>query len=610
MKKPRKIELLAPARTAEIAREAIFCGADAVYLGPPQFGARSAAGNSVDDIAELCDFAHIYGAKVYVTINTILRDEELAEAEKLIRQLYAVHTDAIIVQDMGLLRLDLPPIALHASTQIDTRTPEKARFLSDVGFSQIVLARELPIEQIASIHDATDTPLEAFVHGALCVSYSGQCYASAYLFNRSANRGECAQFCRLAFDLKASDGTMICHDKHLLSLRDMNRSKDLESMLDAGVSSFKIEGRLKDINYVKNVTAFYRQQLDTILERRKEDFERASYGTCNIPFSPQLNKSFNRGFTNYFLHGRKEDCSQPDTPKSLGEPVGEVKDIRGRVITVAGIASFHNGDGICFFDERRKLQGFRVNRVDGNKLYLAQTPIGIAKHTQLFRNQDQAFEQQLAHTHAERKLKVDIRMEETPNGFLLTITDERNISENLSVKMEKEIARTPQAANIERQFSKLGESPFVLQSFKYDCTSEYFIPSSVLGKWRRELTELLLRKIREAMKPVPSKREELPTIWAEKHLSYLANVSNSKARLFWKEHGVETIEDAFENARPPKPTLMFCRHCIRYALGYCPTLHHRRAPWPEPWTLSLSDGHRFTLEFDCKNCQMKIHAPR
>ena len=356
MMKQRKIELLAPAKNLECGIEAVNHGADAVYIGAPKFGARAAAVNSLEDIAALVAYAHLYNVRIYVTVNTILKEEELAETEKMIWELYRIGVDALIVQDMGITRLNLPPIPLHGSTQMDNRTPEKVRFLADAGFRQVVLARELSLQEIRRIHEACpETPLEVFVHGALCVSYSGQCYVSQACFGRSANRGECAQFCRLPFSLVDADGKTIVRDKHLLSLKDLNQSEVLEDLLDAGASSLKIEGRLKDVSYVKNVTAAYRSKLDAIFARRKE-YVRASSGTCRFDFTPRLDKSFSRGFTHYFLQGRDREISSFDTPKSLGEEMGTMKEQRGNYLTVAGVKPFHNGDGVCFLDEQGRLQ--------------------------------------------------------------------------------------------------------------------------------------------------------------------------------------------------------------------------------------------------------------
>ena len=378
--KQRKIELLAPAKNVECGIEAINHGADAVYIGAPRFSARAAAGNSLEDIQQLVEYAHLYNVRIYVALNTILKEDELEETEKLIHDLYRIGVDALIVQDMAITQLNLPPIPLHASTQTDNRSVEKVKFMSDAGFTQVVLARELSLQEIARIHQACpDTALEVFVHGALCVSYSGQCYVSQACFGRSANRGECAQFCRLPFDLVDSDGKTIAKEKHLLSLKDMNQSDELEALIDAGASSLKIEGRLKDVTYVKNVTAAYRQKIDAILKRRPE-YVRASSGESRFEFTPQLDKSFSRGFSNYYLHGReRQDITSFDTPKSLGEEMGRMKEIRGNYIVVAGLKSFNNGDGVCYIDEQGKLKGFRINRVDGNKIFSQEMPRKIGR---------------------------------------------------------------------------------------------------------------------------------------------------------------------------------------------------------------------------------------
>ena len=430
MIKQRKIELLAPAKNLECGIEAISHGADAVYIGAPKFGARAAAVNSLDDIAALVEHAHLYNARIYVTVNTILKEEELKETEEMIGELYRIGVDALIVQDMAITQLNLPPIPLHASTQMDNRTADKVKFLADTGFHQVVLARELSLREISKIHEACpDTALEVFVHGALCVSYSGQCYVSQACFGRSANRGECAQFCRLPFSLVDADGKTIVKDKHLLSLKDLNQSEELEALLDAGVTSLKIEGRLKDVSYVKNVTAAYRQKLDTIFSRRKE-YVRASSGSCRFEFKPQLDKSFSRGFTHYFLKGRSKDIFSFDTPKSLGEEMGTMKEVRGNYLTVAGLKSFNNGDGVCYIDEQGRLQGFRINRVDGNKLYPQEMP-RIKPRTVLYRNFDQEFERVLARKSSERKIAVSILLAENNFGFSLTLTDEDDNSVTL-----------------------------------------------------------------------------------------------------------------------------------------------------------------------------------
>ena len=607
MIKQRKIELLAPAKNLECGIAAIDHGADAVYIGAPKFGARAAAVNSLEDIAALVEYAHLYNARIYVTVNTILKDEELQETEKMIWALFRAGVDALIVQDMGITGLNLPPIPLHASTQMDNRTVEKVRFLADAGFRQVVLARELSLREISKIHEACpDVPLEIFVHGALCVSYSGQCYVSQACFGRSANRGECAQFCRLPFSLVDAEGRVIVKDKHLLSLKDLNQSDELEALLDAGASSFKIEGRLKDVSYVKNVTAAYRRKLDAIFARRKE-YVRASSGSCRYAFNPQLDKSFSRGFTHYYLHGRTKDVFSFDTPKSLGEEMGTMKEARGNYLTVAGLKSFNNGDGVCYIDEQGRLQGFRINRVEGNKLYPQEMP-RIKPRTVLYRNFDQEFEKILARKSSERRIAVSVRLTDTPFGFALTLTDEDDNSVTLSLAREKEPARTPQEENLKTQLAKFGNTPFEAVRIDIDFAGNWFLPASVLADFRREAVEKLISARR-----INYRRELFvlkPTAHAfpQSTLTYLGNVMNAQAVSFYAGHGVASIAPAFERAPAEKAVLMFCKHCLRYSMGWCPVHQRERSPYREPYYLVSTDGKRFRLEFDCKNCQMKVNA--
>lgn len=607
MIKQRKIELLAPAKNLECGIEAINHGADAVYIGAPKFGARAAAVNSLEDIAALVNHAHLYNARIYVTVNTILKEEELKETEEMIHALYRIGVDALIVQDMGITKLNLPPIPLHASTQMDNRTPEKVAFLKDAGFRQVVLARELSLRDIKKIHEACpDVPLEVFVHGALCVSYSGQCYVSQACFGRSANRGECAQFCRLPFSLTDAEGKVIVRDKHLLSLKDLNQSDELEQLLDAGVSSLKIEGRLKDVSYVKNVTAAYRQKLDAIFARRPE-FARASSGTCRFEFRPQLDKSFSRGFTHYFLHGRERDISSFDTPKSLGEEMGTLKEMRGNYLTVAGLKSFNNGDGVCYIDEQGRLQGFRINRVDGNKLYPQEMP-KIKPRTKLYRNFDQEFERLLSRKSAERKIAVSVLLADNNFGFSLTLTDEDGNSATLALPREKEPARTPQTDNLKTQLAKLGNTPFEAGKVDISFADNWFLPSSVLSDFRRQAVEKLI-----AVRRINYRREWAvwkPTVhpFPQPALTYLGNVINSRAASFYEEHGVRRVDAAYEKERVEDAVLMFCKHCLRYSMGWCPVHQRVRSSYKEPYFLVSNDGKRFRLEFDCKNCQMKVRA--
>ena len=607
MIKQRPIELLAPAKNLECGIEAVNHGADAVYIGAPRFGARAAAGNSIEDIKALVEHAHLYNARIYVTVNTILHDEELPETEKMIWELYRAGVDALIIQDMGITRLNLPPIALHASTQMDNRTPEKVKFLSDIGFRQVVLARELSLDEIKKIHDACpETLLEVFIHGALCVSYSGQCYVSQACYGRSANRGECAQFCRLAFDLVDSNGKTIEQNKHLLSLKDMNQSDNLEALLDAGATSLKIEGRLKDVSYVKNVTAYYRQKLDSIFKYRKE-YVRASSGTVKTTFTPQLDKSFSRGFTDYFLRGRNPGIFSFSTPKSLGEEVGTVKEIRGNYFTVAGVKSFNNGDGLCYIDDNGRLQGFRVNRVESNKLFPQDMP-KLKPKTRLYRNFDQEFEKLMQKKSAERKIAVDICLTENNFGFTLSFTDEDDNSVSLTLQRAKELARTPQADNLRNQLSKLGNTPFEAKDIKIDLSDNWFIPSSELSELRRNAVEKLLEVRRINYRREVFRMKETKSKFPVSTLTYLGNVMNSSAAEFYKNHGVLRVMPAFEKEQPQDAVLMFCKHCIRYSMGWCPVHHKERSPFREPYFLVSSDGRRFRLEFDCKKCQMKVLA--
>ena len=608
MKEGRTIELLSPAKNLECGVEAIKHGADAVYIGAGRFGARQAAGNSVEDIARLTRFAHFYGAQVYVTVNTILKDSELADAEQLIWQLYEAGADALLVQDMAVLKMKLPPIALHASTQCDVRSADKVRFLVDCGFTRVVLARELSLDEICAIHESCpDVELECFVHGALCVSYSGQCYASQYCFGRSANRGECAQFCRLKFDLVDSDDNVLIAGKHLLSLKDMNRMAYLEELMDAGVCSFKIEGRLKDVSYVKNVTAAYSQTLESVLKHRKDVF-RASAGHSVTSFTPDVNRSFNRGFTDYFLHGRTDDIYSFNTPKSVGEKIGAIKEVGRGWLIVAGFKAFHNGDGLCFFNREGELEGYRVNRVESGRIILflesGEMP-QIKPGTVVFRNYDQEFEKTLSKESATRKIGVDILFEETEQGYKATFTDEDGLSAATETEWKKEDARTPQEANIKTQLSKLGGTNFEAASVEVMMNGERFIPSSLLSELRHSATEKL-EALRLESYVRPDVGASANPVYPIRQLTYLGNVMNAQARTFYQDHGVTGIDDAFEKTQPDCATIMFCRHCIKNALGICSKNLRQDIKAHEPLYLLSQDGRRFRLRFDCSKCQMEI----
>ena len=605
MSTSRKIELLAPAKNLETGIAAINHGADAVYIGAAQFGARQAAGNSVEDIARLVEYAHLFGVKVYVTLNTIIYDDEVASVEQLVAELYTVGVDALIVQDMGIAGMNIPPILLHASTQMDNRTVEKAKFLAGVGFPRIVLARELSLSEIKEIHDAVpDTELEVFVHGALCVSYSGQCYASQHCFGRSANRGACAQFCRLPFDLVDAEGTVVMRDKHLLSLKDMNRSAHIEQMLDAGVTSFKIEGRLKDVSYVKNITAYYRAKLDEVFARRPE-YERASYGKCAPQFTPAPEKSFSRGFTDYMLNGNKDEMTSFDTPKSKGEYMGRVKFVSRNFFTFTG-KDFNNGDGACFVSRDGRLKGFHINRVEGNRIF-PQTMPQVESGDELYRNYDCDFERQLSRPDVARRMRVDLTLCENADGFVLKGIDESGLECSVSTVFEKQEARTSQRDNIVKQLGKWGNTPFEVGEVNVEFSSEWFVPSSLLSDMRRSLCEELIKRHNEEDSREDMRLADNAIPFVADELDYKGNVSNSHAKAFYMKHGVKSLMPAFENEPVDNAVVMFCKHCIKFSLGWC-TKSGAKHAFKEPFYLVSGDGKRFRLSFDCKECMMKVIA--
>ena len=577
-----RLELLAPAKDLQSGIAAIDHGADAVYIGAHHWGARYAAGNSVDDIASLCHYAHQFGVRVYVTVNTLIRDDEMDGVCHLLQQLAEASVDAILVQDMKLIApLSQLPMAIHASTQADNRTAEKVEWLSHHGFSRAVLARELSAEEIASIHQRIpQMELEVFVHGALCVSYSGLCYASEHCFNRSANRGECAQFCRMKFDLLDADGQELGHQRHFLSLKDLNLSNHLEKLINAGATSFKIEGRLKDISYVKNVTAAYSQLLNRYISTHPDEYVRASRGRCDYAFTPDLERTFNRGFTTYFVDGRQPRMASLDTPKAIGQFVGLVKEIREHSFTVSGTASFTNGDGLCFFDKNRQLAGFRVNRAEGNRLFPQTMPAGLQLGQRLYRSNDQAMDRMLSKSSAQRSIPVTMRLEtisdgESVLGVQLTISDGiHKVSEHRL--MEFQVARTPQQDLIRRELSKLGNTPFDCDRVDIPDDFAYFIPNSILSTLRRQVCDSLLAET--------SKRVE-------------DSVSSPADSL--------TLVDTMHHRPSP---LMQCRYCLRYELGYCMKKGGKKPAWREPLSLRLGDGRMFSLEFNCHLCQMNVYA--
>ncbi|MBR3871205.1 MAG: U32 family peptidase [Paludibacteraceae bacterium] len=589
------IELLAPAKNTETGIEAIKHGADAVYIGAPKFGARYSASNTIEDIDRLVKFAHGYGARIYVTVNTILYDEELPEAEKLIHDLYKIGVDALIVQDTSIFKLDLPPIAIHSSTQAENSTLEKVKFWESIGCEQVVLARELSLEDIAHIHKNTSVRLEAFVHGALCVSYSGKCYVSQALTGRSANRGECAQICRLLFDLQDREGHSL-GKKHWLSLKDFNASDYVGEMIDAGVRSFKIEGRLKDITYVKNIVAYYRGKIDEALKSRPQ-FKKQSFGECTYTFTPNPYKSFNRGFTSFFLNGRQNYIFQPISPKSFGEPIGTVSKVDGKKIWVKTAHTLNNGDGFCFVNSRGELEGFRANTANGGLITSAES-VKIAVGDKVYRNNDEAFNKVLGVESAKRKIKINIAVIDKTFRFSFGEYMAEYVYEGELDKAQKD-----PSAYIATQLSKLGDSIF--EAGEVNVDTYFFFPASILGNIRRTLCEELVLKI---SKPLPS-----PSILPNKNNiefplvsdSYLNNIANAKAMQFYYDHGAKVSARAFEVEPKDDATLMFCKHCIRFALGACPKQNKTAAQLNEPLFL-IHKNYYLRLHFNCKDCVMEV----
>ena len=595
------LELLAPAKNLECGIAAVDHGADAVYIGAPRFGARSAAGNSIEDIRQLCEYGRRFGVKVYVTLNTILYDDELDDVSRLLLELQKAGVSAILVQDMAILKMvnhgSFPVI--HASTQTDNRSVEKVRWLRDLGFSRVVLARELSVEEIAEIHKAVpDIELEVFVHGALCVSYSGLCYASQHCFGRSASRGECAQFCRMKFSLVDAEGREVEHDRYLLSLKDMNQSDHLLELIEAGATSFKIEGRLKDVNYVKNVTAAYSQRLNDIISRYPDKYCRSSQGTCQYTFTPDLRKTFNRGYTTYFLHGRQTDIALFDTPKAMGEFVGTVKELRVDSFNVASLSAFANGDGLCFINEDCQLVGFRANRVQGNRIWPYRMPQGLRPGIRLYRNNDQEFERLLSKPSAERKIPIRISLRAVDGGFELSA-----FNQSIHFSVDHVQAQKPPHENIIRQLSKLGDTIYTCCAVDIPGDFNYFIPNSVLSEMRRSLVEKLVSQRGGSL--VTSRdmtKEPSPSDIPSYPHTYLYNISNHLSRQFYGAQELSAYE-----LKGGKGPIMQCRHCIRYSLGYCVKHGGHRPSWKEPLSLVLGDGRRFRLEFDCHHCQMNVY---
>ncbi len=597
-----KIELLAPAKDLQAGLAAVKCGADAVYIGAERFSAREAAGNSIADIEKLIDFAHPYYVKVYAAVNTILNDRELIEAGKLIHQLYEKGVEGLIIQDVGLLELDLPPLPLIASTQMNNSTVDKVKFLEDVGFSRVILARELTLKQIQEIRRATNIELEFFVHGALCVGASGQCYMSYAMGGRSGNRGQCAQPCRKLYNLQSENGETICDGRYLLSLKDLNLSQYLSELIDAGISAFKIEGRLKNADYVANVTGFYRQKLDEILAEKS--LRKVSSGKVQLNFTPNLSKSFNRGFTDYGITGRREKMGSIDTPKSIGEKIGGVEKVGRNYFEITSNAELHNADGICFFDDENNLQGTVINGVEGRKVF-PQKMNGIAAGTVICRNYDHAFHKLIGKKFAERKIALIMRLYETVDGIALEGTDEDGNRTNIVKVCEKKPAQKTEAAkqNVSTQLTKLGNTFFQCGDFKNELGKIYFFPVSALNELRRNLTEAVLN---ERLKNRPAgkggvKKNNVP--YPETCIDYTGNVFNEKAREFYQRHGVKEISPAAETGLDlTGKRVMKTKYCIRQQLNLC-----TGDTTAEELVLIDEDGNQFELRFRCPECGMDVY---
>lgn len=605
-----KIELLSPAKNLAFGREAINHGADALYIGAPAFGARAAATNTIEDIEELVNYAHLYGSKVFVTVNTILFDSELDDAVRMIHKLYEVGVDALIIQDLGLLECDLPPIELHASTQCHNASVERIKFMESVGFKRVILARETSLEQMQTIRDATTVELEAFVHGALCVSYSGQCYMSQYLNGRSGNRGCCSQPCRSTYDLYTGDGRQLIRERHLLSLKDFSAAQHINSMIAAGITSFKIEGRLKDLGYVKNVTAFYRQLLDNMMNGGNT---KSSSGKCTFSFAPDPERTFNRGYTDYFLRGRQPMASFA-TQKSLGKRVGEVVSVGRNSITVSGKVMFSNGDGLCFFDYDGNLQGFLVNGVQGNAVFPNRMPDAIKAGTPLWRNNDQQFEKQIQGTTAERKIGVNMHFMSTENGFGIEMCDEDGVRVKREIEMDSLPSEKPAIATemITKQLSRMGGTPFRVDRVVDDTEGRYFVAASQLNSLRRAAVEALAEARVEYFRPSDSPRIDSGCNYSSVTIDYRANVVNSRSESFYRHHGVTEIEHGLEETHYYEDkALMTTKYCLRYELGCClknsGNVCGKMDIKPTDTLVLHNNGRYFKLEFDCAACLMRIY---
>lgn len=631
---PHQLELLSPARDADIGIAAIDHGADAVYIGGPAFGARATAGNDLRDLERLIQHAHRFGSRIFITLNTILRDDELQGARDMAWQVYNAGADALIIQDMGLLELDLPPIQLHASTQTDIRTPEKARFLQDAGLSQIVLARELDLGQIAAVRAATDPArcsIEFFIHGALCVAYSGQCYITHAHTGRSANRGDCNQACRLPYQVTDDKGRFIAHDKHVLSMKDNNQSENLAALIDAGVRSFKIEGRYKDLGYVKNITAHYRTLLDAIIEEREytaQPLARSSSGHTRFFFTPDPDQNFNREFTDYFVNGRKEDIGAFDTPKTPGRAIGWVTKVGADFVeleTSSPETVLHNGDGLCYYDLQKELVGMAINTAEPVSAHSVnqwrvypKDPVAelkdLRKGLEINRNRDMDWVRMLDKKSSERRIGLWAQLMETPDGFELTLTDEDGfIASARTVQAHQRASGAAQAeATLRAQLDRFGSTIFSVHDISLHLSQPWFVPASALNQLRRDAVVALEAARAAGLPRLPRAQPvEPPTPYPEDTLSYLANVYNSKAHDFYLKHGVRVIDAAYESKEEEgEVSLMITKHCVRFSLSLCPkqakgVIGVKGTIKAEPLHL-INGKEKLTLRFDCKPCEMHV----
>jgi len=605
----KKVEILAPAKNLLQGMLAINSGADAVYIGAPQYGARSNATNSIEDIAELVKYAHLFKAQVFVVINTILYDNELDDCKKLIYQLYDIGVDALIVQDMAIMEMDLPPIVIHASTQANNRDPKHVKFLKDAGMQRVVLARELNLDQIREIHEATDVELEFFVSGALCVSFSGNCYMSIAGGERSANRGSCAQNCRLPYNLTDGTGKTLIANSHLLSIKDLDLSDQLPNLIEAGVTSFKIEGRLKDLVYVKNNVSYLRQKLDAFLENN-EQFTKASSGKTLFNFDPQMDRSFNRGYTDYFVNKRKEKIGSWETPKSKGQYIGKVTDITPKGYFIENADQLNNGDGLYFLNESGEGDGVQINVVL-NSLVVPNNYKPIAIGTDIYRNSDAAFNKIVERDDATiRKISVELTFSETDNGFQLVAIDE----DGHESKSTFEIEKTPSTKGeviideIKKNLTKTGNTPFTVEQVNVAFSNTWFLPTSKVNEIRREVLENLIdiRVNEYHREEFQIQKTDHP--YPVSTLDFTYNVSNKLARAFYKRHGVTEIEKAFElQWDPGKSRVMTTKYCVKYELGKCARFQRDTMGEKVVEPLTLTHGeNEYKLKFNCKPCEMEI----